>query len=56
MNLWNRLFPKTPPKEAMTMKRNEECWCGSGKKYKKCHQSADQHYFLKTLGSVKHPG
>jgi uncharacterized protein YecA (UPF0149 family) len=21
--------------------RNEPCWCGSGKKYKKCHESAD---------------
>jgi uncharacterized protein YecA (UPF0149 family) len=22
--------------------RNEPCWCGSGKKYKKCHQPDDQ--------------
>jgi hypothetical protein len=22
--------------------RNDECWCGSGKKYKKCHLEADQ--------------
>ncbi len=22
--------------------RNEPCWCGSGKKYKKCHQPEDQ--------------
>jgi len=21
--------------------RNEPCWCGSGKKYKKCHQAED---------------
>lgn len=21
--------------------RNEACWCGSGKKYKKCHLAAD---------------
>jgi hypothetical protein len=21
--------------------RNEECWCGSGKKYKKCHLPED---------------
>ena len=21
--------------------RNEACWCGSGKKYKKCHLSED---------------
>ncbi|MSR83007.1 MAG: hypothetical protein EXS58_08795 [Candidatus Latescibacteria bacterium] len=22
--------------------RNEPCWCGSGKKYKKCHLNEDQ--------------
>ena len=21
--------------------RNEPCWCGSGKKYKKCHEEFD---------------
>ncbi|MBD3320574.1 MAG: type I methionyl aminopeptidase [Chitinivibrionales bacterium] len=24
------------------IKRNDPCWCGSGKKYKKCHMQADQ--------------
>ncbi|MCL2183390.1 MAG: type I methionyl aminopeptidase [Chitinispirillia bacterium] len=24
------------------VERNEPCWCGSGKKYKKCHLSSDQ--------------
>ena len=23
--------------------RNDECWCGSGKKYKKCHRDFDEH-------------
>jgi len=23
--------------------RNEPCWCGSGKKYKKCHLRDDMH-------------
>ena len=23
------------------MKRNDPCWCGSGKKYKKCHADFD---------------
>jgi hypothetical protein len=23
--------------------RNEPCWCGSGKKYKKCHLSEDDN-------------
>lgn len=22
--------------------RNEQCWCGSGKKYKKCHLNDDE--------------
>ncbi|MBQ9479376.1 MAG: SEC-C domain-containing protein, partial [Selenomonadaceae bacterium] len=24
------------------MKRNDPCWCGSGKKYKKCHLDFDE--------------
>jgi uncharacterized protein YecA (UPF0149 family) len=23
--------------------RNEPCWCGSGKKYKKCHLTEEEH-------------
>lgn len=23
--------------------RNELCWCGSGKKYKRCHLDSDAH-------------
>ena len=38
--------------------RNDPCWCGSGKKYKKCHLEADQHQassvgrdkFFRTIG------
>ena len=29
----------TPP--AVRPGRNEPCWCGSGKKYKKCHLPAE---------------
>lgn len=25
------------------MNRNDLCWCGSGRKYKKCHQDYDEH-------------
>ena len=28
--------------------RNEPCWCGSGKKYKKCHQAGDQERAAKS--------
>ena len=26
----------------MNVSRNDLCWCGSGKKYKKCHYELDQ--------------
>ena len=28
------------------MERNELCWCGSGKKYKKCHMQMDDKILL----------
>ena len=31
--------------------RNEPCWCGSGKKYKKCHEEFDEKIsFIKSQG------
>lgn len=37
------LFSSKPakPKEA-ELGRNDLCWCGSGKKYKKCHLDKDE--------------
>ena len=29
--------PSRPPPEAKGIGRNDPCWCGSGKKYKRCH-------------------
>jgi preprotein translocase subunit SecA len=31
-----------PMKKERTLGRNDPCWCGSGKKYKKCHWAEDQ--------------
>ena len=28
------------------MERNEACWCGSGKKYKKCHMAMDEKLMI----------
>lgn len=28
----------------MKLNRNDNCWCGSGKKYKKCHSEFDEKY------------
>ncbi len=37
------LFSSRPeaPREA-PLGRNDECWCGSGKKYKRCHWKEDE--------------
>lgn len=44
--------------------RNDECWCGSGQKYKKCHMERDeellrkyraQGYTIPPVGAVKTP-
>lgn len=36
--VWRALGPRTEPvRSAATPGRNDPCWCGSGKKFKKCH-------------------
>ncbi|MCC6623175.1 MAG: SEC-C domain-containing protein [Deltaproteobacteria bacterium] len=41
-------WAKAPPPTSATVRaapkpgRNEACWCGSGKKYKKCHLDEDE--------------
>jgi hypothetical protein len=37
----NLLSPR-PPQTQAELGRNDPCWCGSGKKYKKCHLAKDQ--------------
>lgn len=37
----------------MKLNRNDPCWCGSGKKYKKCHYESDQ--LLQTLHLKGYP-
>ncbi|MGC2062040.1 MAG: SEC-C metal-binding domain-containing protein [Thermodesulfovibrionales bacterium] len=45
MGFLNKIAEWISPKDNMVTAnrpgRNEECWCGSGKKYKKCHLDAD---------------
>ncbi|MGL4849780.1 MAG: methionyl aminopeptidase [Clostridium sp.] len=37
----------------MKINRNDDCWCGSGKKYKKCHMEFDEKYeFMKRSGCI----
>jgi uncharacterized protein YecA (UPF0149 family) len=44
MNFMERFlnFVKDEKKETITLGRNDICWCGSGKKYKRCHLEADE--------------
>lgn len=37
----------------MELKRNSKCWCGSGKKYKQCHESFDEKLIaLRLKGNI----
>jgi hypothetical protein len=44
MSFLDKLFRRHPPEWAAELGRNELCWCGSGKKYKRCHYESDQKY------------
>jgi hypothetical protein len=35
-------FRSEPDTVPVNLGRNDLCWCGSGKKYKKCHLPADE--------------
>lgn len=40
----------------MELSRNDQCWCGSGKKYKKCHYELDQKIeFYRLKGCIVPP-
>jgi preprotein translocase subunit SecA len=38
----NGAKPQTVRKSGPQLKRNDPCWCGSGKKYKHCHMKSDR--------------
>lgn len=40
---WFRnLFSRAERPKDVVLGRNDVCWCGSGKKYKRCHCSSDE--------------
>ena len=41
MGFIKKLFGFGEPEEIPDLGRNDPCWCGSGKKYKKCHMESD---------------
>jgi hypothetical protein len=52
VGLLDRLLHGRPPDIAASLGRNDPCWCGSGKKYKRCHYEADKKYFARSLKTV----
>jgi uncharacterized protein YecA (UPF0149 family) len=43
----NYFLPKEEVDYTATLGRNEACWCGSGRKYKKCHLPDDEKKSIK---------
>lgn len=46
MNWLKRLFrvrrdPNTTAESMMDLRRSDPCWCGSGRRYGKCHRKED---------------
>jgi uncharacterized protein YecA (UPF0149 family) len=39
---FRKLFSSRPQGPQGELGRNEPCWCGSGKKYKRCHLKSDE--------------
>ncbi|MBW1924128.1 MAG: SEC-C domain-containing protein [Deltaproteobacteria bacterium] len=51
MGILNRLLGARQPKEIPKLGRNDLCWCGSGKKYKRCHLDSDMRKRSRVLDS-----
>ena len=43
----NYFIPEEEVNYMAVLGRNDACWCGSGKKYKKCHLAEDEKKFSK---------
>jgi hypothetical protein len=41
-NFLSRIAFEKQASPSKTPGRNDQCWCGSGKKYKKCHLEEDE--------------
>jgi uncharacterized protein YecA (UPF0149 family) len=52
MKILERFFNnKQTERKKEDLGRNEVCWCGSGKKYKRCHLETDAHKSRMKSGS-----
>ena len=52
MGILNKLFGPKQTRHMPKLGRNDPCWCGSGKKYKKCHMESDAQKRSKILAST----
>jgi len=41
MSFFRNLFSRPARPEEVALGRNDLCWCGSGRKYKRCHLDSD---------------
>ena len=41
MNILKKLLGNNTRPSEVHLTRNEDCWCGSGLKYKRCHMEKD---------------
>jgi hypothetical protein len=39
---FQKVFSRRPRGPQVALGRNDLCWCGSGKKYKRCHLKSDE--------------
>jgi hypothetical protein len=42
MTWFRNLFSRAERPKDVVLGRNDVCWCGSGKKYKRCHRTSDE--------------
>lgn len=47
----NYFTPKEDNIQQVKVGRNDLCWCGSGKKYKKCHLDEDGRKYSEKLAA-----
>jgi hypothetical protein len=53
MKLLDRLFNHKSENNTKDLGRNDFCWCGSGKKYKRCHLEQDEHKARSQYGAKR---
>lgn len=53
MSWWQQLFKQSSTSISHDkVGRNDPCWCGSGKKYKRCHLESDLKKQIRIVGNT----